>query len=508
MHSTFNETSHSNDPGAAKDNVYAQSITEAMPESDEQFEESRVELDPKAEARLRFKIDLMILPTVSLLFLLCLVDRANVGNARIAGLEKDLGLKGYDFNILLSIFWISYTLFEFPSNFLCKKIGPGWFIPGITLLFGVVSIGTAFVHSMAQAAGVRFALGVFEAGMLPGVAYYLTRWYRRSELAFRLSIYLAMGPLSGAFGGLLASGILDLSHTGSLQSWRMIFAVEGTITCGLAVISFVTLTDRPETARWLTEEEKVLAVARVKSERVGQTKVLDRLNRTKVLRGILNPVTLTGAVIMFLNNLTVNGLTSFLPTIIQTIYPNKTVVEQQLQTVPPYIVGILSTLLIPFLSSQFDRRLPLFIVCCPLIVIGYIMFLVSKDPHVRYGATFLVASGAFPVGPLCGAAISANVVSDTARASALATHVMIGSLGSLIATWSFLPFDAPDYRIGNGLNLAASSMIPIVGGVLMLWMAVDNKRRQKINVREEFQGLNEKEIEDLDWKHPEFRWHP
>jgi sugar phosphate permease len=83
-----------------------------------------------------------------------------------------------------------------------------------------------------------------------------------------LSLYIVAAPLAGAFGGLLASAILSLDHFGSLHTWRMIFAIEGIITCGLALISYFTLTDRPETARWLTPAEKDLAIARVKSERV------------------------------------------------------------------------------------------------------------------------------------------------------------------------------------------------------------------------------------------------
>ena len=83
----------------------------------------------------------------------------SVGNARLAGLEADLGLESYDYNIVLTSFYISYIAFEIPSNILCKKIGPGWFIPACTLLFGVTSITTAFVKNMAQAAGVRFVLG-------------------------------------------------------------------------------------------------------------------------------------------------------------------------------------------------------------------------------------------------------------------------------------------------------------------------------------------------------------
>jgi len=91
------------------------------------------------------------------------------GNARIAGLGEDLNLKGYDYNIILTAFYISYIIFEIPSNILCKLIGPGWFIPGLSLAFGIISLCTAFVNTTAQACGVRFLLGVFEAGMMPGV---------------------------------------------------------------------------------------------------------------------------------------------------------------------------------------------------------------------------------------------------------------------------------------------------------------------------------------------------
>lgn len=153
--------------------------------------------------------------------------------------------------------------------------------------------------------------------MLPGIAYYMSRWYRRSELAFRLSLYIVMAPLAGAFGGLLASGILTLDGVGSLKTWRMIFIIEGIITCGLAIIAFFTLTDRPATARWLSAEERELAIARVKSERVGATEVLDKMDGKKLARGIFNPVVLATSMIFLLDNVTVQGLAFFLPTIVR-----------------------------------------------------------------------------------------------------------------------------------------------------------------------------------------------
>ncbi|EOD43446.1 putative mfs transporter protein [Neofusicoccum parvum UCRNP2] len=467
-----------------------------------------VHFDPKAESRLRWKIDLYIVPTVALLYLFCFIDRANIGNARLAGLEKDLDLKGYDYNRLLTVFYISYIIFEIPSNMCCKWMGPGWFIPGISLGFGICSVCTAFVDNIHSASGVRFLLGVFEAGMLPGIAYYLSRWYRRSELAFRLSLYIVMAPLAGAFGGLLASAILKLPHFGSLHQWRMIFAIEGIITIGLSLISFVTLTDRPETARWLTQEEKDLAIARVKSERVGATEVLDKIDTTKILRGIFSPVTISTSFIFLLNNITVQGLAFFLPTIVKTIYPKDSVISQQLHTVPPYVVGAFFTLFFPFLSWRFDKRNIFFIMSAPFMMVGYIMFLATETAQVRYGATFLIASGAFAFGALCNAQVSANVVSDTARSAAIGTNVMLGNVGGLISTWSFLPTDAPNYHIGNGLNLATSSTIFLLSILLLFWMLADNRRRNKRDVDTELAGLDQKTIQDLDWRHPAFRWRP
>ncbi|KAI7667127.1 putative MFS transporter, partial [Hortaea werneckii] len=203
-------------------------------------------------------------------------------------------------------------------------------------------------------------------------------------------------------------------------------------------------------------------------------------------------------------------LAFFAPTIVKTIYPDASVVSQQLHTVPPYVVGAFFTVLLPLLSSKFDKRLHFFVASAPLIMIGYIMFLATStdQPMTRYGATFLIAIGAFSFGALCNAQVSANVVSDTARSAAIGADVMMGNIGGLISTWSFVPSDGPNYHIGNGLNLATSSTILITSICLYLWMKADNKKRDKKDVEAELQGLTPKQIQDLDWKHPGFRWRP
>ncbi|KAL2210209.1 MFS general substrate transporter [Sarocladium strictum] len=474
----------------------------------DRYGQSLIQFDAKAESRLRLKIDLYIIPTVALLYMFCFIDRANIGNARLAGLEEDLGLTGYDYNIVVTMFYVSYIIFEIPSNLCCKWVGPGWFLPTATLLFGVASLGTAFVHTLGQCSAVRFILGIFEAGMLPGIAYYMSRWYRRSELVFRLSLYIVTAPIAGAFGGLLASAILTLDSFGSLTRWRMIFAIEGIITIGLAIISFFTLTDRPETARWLSAEEKELAISRVKSERVGTTEVLEKMDKTKIWRGILCPVTLSTSVIFLFNNVTVQGLAFFAPTVVRSIYSEATVIQQQLYTVPPYVVGAFFTVLFPWISWRIDKRQIFFAICAPMGMLGYCMFLGTTNTSVRYAATFFIASACFAMGALTNAQVSANVVSDTARSSAIGMNVMMGNIGGLIASWSFLPGDGPDYHIGNGLNLATNGMVLCLSLLTLFWMKRDNKVREKRDVDQELTGLSAQEISDLDWKHPAFRWKP
>ncbi|RMY59921.1 hypothetical protein D0865_01811 [Hortaea werneckii] len=262
---------------------------------------------------------------------------------------------------------------------------------------------------------------------------------------------------------------------GSLVRWRMVFAIEGVITIGLSLIGFATLTDRPATATWLTQEGKDLAGARVKSERLGATEVLDRVDSKKTLRGIFSPVTLATAFIFLLNNITVQGLTFFAPTIVRTIYPDATVVSQQLHTVPPYVVGSFFCLALSMLSSRIDNRLYIFIGSAPMVMVGYAI---------------------------------ANVVSDTARSSAIGTNVMMGNIGGLIVRWSFLPSDRPEYPIGNGLNLAAATLILICSLTLLFWMRVDNKRRAGRDVDAESDRFDEGKLQRLDWKHPAFEWRP
>ncbi|KAN0064107.1 hypothetical protein ACQY0O_003271 [Thecaphora frezii] len=470
--------------------------------------QTNVTFDPEAEKRLRRKIDLYILPTVALCYLWCFIDRSNIGNARLAGLEKDLGMnpKSYQYNILLTVFYVSYAAFEIPSTILTKVLGPGRWIPAMTFSFGLLSMCTAFVKTYHQALAVRFLLGIFEAGMLPSIAFYLARWYRKDELALRCAMYLVMSPSAGAFGGLLASGILTIDRIGSVQRWEMIFLIEGIISTAVGIIAFFTLTDNVQAARWLTPEEKELAIGRVQSELVGQAVVIDKARTRSVIRGITSPTSLACATMFFFNNITVQGIAFFLPSVVRTLYPNKTVVQQQLLTVPPNVAGAFAVVGMAYASTKFRRRGYFVAASAGLMVTSYAMYLGSTNLNVRYAASFFGCVGAFTHGPLLPSWASINTNNDSERAGAIGVVVLFGNLGGLVATWTFLSKYAPNQVPGNSLNLAGAVIIILLSLSLVAWQRRRNAMARSGKRDHLLLNKTPEEIEAMGSSHPHFQF--
>lgn len=127
-------------------------------------------------------------------------------------------------------------------------------------------MGLGGAHSFGAVTGVRFLLGIFEAGLFPGLVYYLTFWYRTEERSIRVAFILASATLAGAFGGAIAYGVGHMNGTHGLSAWRWLFILEGIPSCLSSVLVFFFLPDYPETVKWLNSEEKELAIKRLATE--------------------------------------------------------------------------------------------------------------------------------------------------------------------------------------------------------------------------------------------------
>ncbi|GAA5938538.1 uncharacterized protein JCM15063_005348 [Sporobolomyces koalae] len=485
-------------------------------------------IDPAAEKRLVRKLDLILLPQMTLLFLLNFIDRSNIGNANVAGFSKDLKLSvpKYEYNVGLMLFYVAYVLVEIPSNLIMKKIGSIWLCMLTMSLFvyskilcalkdertltlpirepysAAICIGTAFIHNFHSFVGVRIALGLAEGGVIPGIVYALTRFYTRAELSFRIGVFLSLGPgLSGAFGGLLAAGFLSSTVKG-LHTWQKIFVFEGVITMAFAILFFFTLPTSPESTKWLNEEERELAVTRMKIEHSGVS--TDKTTFRMVLKALANPYTWACCLGYNGINVVVQGTSVFLPQIIAGL-GKFTIVQTNLRSVGPYLVAAVWSVGISYSSWRYKIHGFLIAGSCVLSVIGYIIFLVSAKPHVLYGAAFLTFSGALPNGPLFLSLATANAGSPTERAIAAAIVPSFGSFGSMASTWLYLPKYAPRYRPGNIVNVCAAILAMTMGAGLSLYGIYENRKRAAGARDHRLEGKSEEEIAALGHKHPRYR---
>ena len=169
--------------------------------------------------------DTHLLPAVCILYLLSFLDRANVANARLEGLTKDLGITPNQYLTGLTLFFVGYILFEVLWNVCLKRVGPKIWLPSTTLAFGIVATLPGVVQQKNGLAGffiVRFMLGVAEGALFPGVVFYLSMWYKRAERQYRIALFFAMASLAGAFGGILAFGIGHMRNVGGYNGWRWV----------------------------------------------------------------------------------------------------------------------------------------------------------------------------------------------------------------------------------------------------------------------------------------------
>jgi MFS family permease len=222
-----------------------------------------INVDPKEEARILRKIDFRLVPMLALLYLLAFIDRSNIGNARIAGMYDDLSLQGLKYNAAVTIFFVPYTLLEVPSNIVLKMLRPSIWLSILCFAWGLVMTLMGLVDSYGGLLAARFMLGVAEAGFFPAATYLLTIWYRRYEVQRRMAVFYAAASLSGAFSGLLAFGIEKMDGIGGRRGWQWIFLLEGLAPVAVSFGLYWLLPDNPETASFLTKEEKEFIINRL-----------------------------------------------------------------------------------------------------------------------------------------------------------------------------------------------------------------------------------------------------
>lgn len=462
------------------------------------------EIDSALDRAITRKFDTHLLPWLFGLWLLAFIDRSNIGNARIDGLAKDLELTGNKFNIALSVFYIPYILIDVPSNWVLKYFGAGRYLPGLMLGWGIVGLCTGFTKSYGGLLACRFFLGLFEGGLLGGMILYLSMFYRRHDLLFRMGLFYCAAPLSGAFGGLLATGLAEIRFNG-YNRWPWIFIVEGILTVLFAILTTIFLPNTPSHSRFLTEQERDGALLRLKLDARGASSTSD-VDREAfswhwVRIAVFNVNTILLSFNFFAIITPIYSFSLFLPTIITTFgYTN---VTAQLFTVPPNMVGFFAVIGATFLSDRIKARGPIMLVCCSLAIIGYIILLVPARPAVHYGGTFFVAAGVFPSAPAVMGWLANNLAPHYTRGTGTGLQIAIANCSAFIATFTYVMKDAPKYETGHAINLGMLVLSLCLTTSTILYVKFENRKRAR---GERDYLLHEGDENLLGHRHPTFRY--
>ena len=390
------------------------------------------------------KLDTFILPWLFVIWLLAYVDRSNIGNARIQGLSTELNLDVENrFNVALAVFYILYVLVDVPCNWLLKRIGASRWLPGLLILWGLVTTCMGLTKSFGGLVACRMLLGLFEGGLFGGLCLYLSMFYRRHQIMARMGLWYSAGPLSGAVGGLLAAGLSRI-HYGGYNSWPWIFIVEGAVTVVFGLVVIFILPDTPAKTRFLSEEERNAVVQALRADAQGSNAAsnvdYEKFSWRWVRMAILNLNSLLCCVIFLAVLVPIYSFSLFLPTIINDL--GYAALTAQLLTVPPYMAGFVSVLAVCWASDRLKMRGVFIIGGCLVAAIGFIMLLAGDRAAVRYAGTFFVSVGSIPSSPLVVGWLNNNLAPHYTRATGTGLQVAIGNCGAFIATFTYLSKDA------------------------------------------------------------------
>ncbi|KAF2868256.1 MFS transporter-like protein [Massariosphaeria phaeospora] len=460
--------------------------------------------NPALDKRLNWKFDLHILPWLFGIWLFSFIDRSNIGNAKIAGLPKDLGIDtGTAFNVALLVFYIPYILVDVPSNLLLKKFRAGVYLPALITLWGLVCCFMGFTKSYAGLIVCRLLLGMFEGGILGGVIIYLAMFYRRHQMLYRSGLFYCAAPLSGAFGGLLASALGKIEYRG-YNKWPWIFFIEGAITVVFGIICFFFMPDTPAAARFLTAEEKDWALRRMRLDASGATDIdvdEEKLDWYWVKMALKTPQVYLCGFLWFFLLVPLYSFSLFLPSIIAGMGYKST--TAQLFTVPPNMLGFVVVILTARYSDKVKSRGIFIVVGSVVALCGYIMLLASDKNSVKYGGTFLIATGVFQGSPMLMGWVSNNLAPHYVRAVGVGVVISIANCSAFIGTFIYLQRDAPKYTLGHSVNIGALVITFILASAQILYLRWENKKRD----RGDRDGrLLEGDVSRLGHRHPLFRY--
>jgi len=401
------------------------------------------------------KVFRRLIPFLLLMYVIAFLDRSNVSFAQ-EEFNADFGISTAAYAFGAGLFFVGYAIFEIPSNLLLHRVGAKWWLSRIMVTWGIVAAAFMFVQGPTSFYILRFLLGVMEAGFFPGVILFLTYWVPARHLS-RARGYFYMGiAISGILGNPLSGSLLELNGFLGLRGIQWMFMVEGLLAVAVGIWAFFYLTDKPEQANWLPDDERQALIETVdaednaKDEGHGPKKVLAALGNWRVWYF---------ALIYFCLQIAVYGVTFFLPTQVTAITGQKLGFQASLVTAIPWVFALVGLLIFPGLADRTRKHR----LIGTLLLLGTAVGIVisgalSSNPVLAIAGLCLAAMGFIGISPIFWT-LPTEYMTGYAAAAGIALINSLGNLGGFLA-----PIQRDYFKETYGGNAGLYSLA--VGAVL------------------------------------------
>lgn len=402
-----------------------------------------------------------LLPMLVACYFVAYLDRVNVGFASLT-MNKALGFSSAVYGLGGGIFFLGYFIFEVPSNVLLSKVGARRWIARILVTWGIISACTALISGPISFYSVRFLLGVAEAGFFPGIILYLTWWFPSYYRSRIVGMFMAAIPLSNILGSLVSGELLNLNGWMGLAGWQWLFILEALPAVILGVAFWLTMTDWPSEAHWLTEDQRNWLTSRLDAERAQR----ESIHRLSLREALTNRHVLLLSLVYFGGTFSGYGIVLFQPQIVHRLAAGFGMTG--LINAIPYVFAAAAMVWWGRHSDQTGERPRHVALAYSVGAAGLIATALMTDPVLTMVMLVIAAMGQSSTGPTFWSLPTA-MLSGAAAAGGIALINALGNLGGFFGPYVFgLVRDATGGSFTYGLMILALGPITSATVVLML----------------------------------------
>ncbi|KAF2240807.1 membrane transporter [Trematosphaeria pertusa] len=479
----------------------------------EGYEGQTIELTEETRKRLLRKIDMHLMPILCVVYGLNYLDKTTLSYASVMGLKlpysddklnSGIGITGSEYSWLGSMFYFGYLAWEYPTNRLLQRLPLGKYSAFNIIMWGIVLSCFAAVENYAGAIAIRFFLGVFEAAVTPGFALFTSQWYTRTEQGSRTGIWFSFNGFAQIFGGLVAYGIAVgcRKHGTSLEPWKIVFLVTGLLTSSIGIIFLWVVPDNQLNCRWLSKEDRILAIERIRMNGQGVGNKHFKLYQLK--EALLDPLAWAFFFYALIADIPNGGISNFFSQLIVGF--GYTPEESLLYGTPGGAVEVVALIACGWAGDRYGYRILISMIGLTLALIGMILIvaLPLSQNSGRLAGYYLTQASPTPFVAILSL-ISSNIAGYTKKTTVAAMYLIGYCAGNIIGPQTFRAKDAPRYVPGEITIIVCYGVCLGILLFIHVYCVMQNKKKVNIRAAPEYVKLDNQEWLDLtDKENPEF----